>query len=142
MSGHKHRHHLQERLGHTAPGALSFSRDPLPKLRSLTPVVRTAPVVLPSRVRASGKDRPNWYSTARWQRLRLRRLDHDLWTCAQTGEVLVEGRELPNAAVVDHIVPHRWDPDLFWDWDNLQSVAKHWHDSQKQRIERARGGGG
>jgi 5-methylcytosine-specific restriction protein A len=30
--------------------------------------------------------------------------------------------------VVDHIVPHRGDPDLFWNEDNWQALAKVCHD--------------
>lgn len=33
------------------------------------------------------------------------------------------------ATVADHIVPHRGDPDLFWNGD-LQSLCKDHHDSE------------
>lgn len=39
------------------------------------------------------------------------------------------------ANVADHIVPHRGNPDLFWDPANLQSLCTLHHD-EKQRIER------
>ncbi|MEM8822049.1 MAG: HNH endonuclease [Pseudomonadota bacterium] len=78
----------------------------------------------------------NWLNTTRWQNLRLRILERDEWTCRQTGVLLVGGRDAPNSAVVDHIVPHRGDETLFWNEDNLQSVAKAWHDAEKQRRER------
>lgn len=32
------------------------------------------------------------------------------------------------ATVVDHIVPHRGDMDLFWDSDNWQTMCKGCHD--------------
>lgn len=32
------------------------------------------------------------------------------------------------ATVVDHIIPHKGDPDLFWDISNWQSMAKRCHD--------------
>jgi 5-methylcytosine-specific restriction endonuclease McrA len=45
-------------------------------------------------------------------------------------------REIVTAAeVVDHVVPHRGDEDLFFDPRNLQSLCKHCHDSTKQRID-------
>jgi len=81
--------------------------------------------------------RPNWYQTSRWQRLRLSRLRHDRWMCQQTGAPLVGRYPAWNSAAVDHVVPHRWDERLFWDFDNLQSVTKRFHDSAKQRLERA-----
>ena len=96
---------------------------------------------------ASGADRDKvrgrmdpsrkWYSSARWRRLRQLVLVRDGWTCRQTGELLSATPNRPNSAVVDHVLPHRGDPEKFWDIDNLQAVAKGWHDSEKQRRERA-----
>ncbi|MFG6535545.1 HNH endonuclease [Sulfitobacter sp. 1A16787] len=76
------------------------------------------------------------YQTQAWRDLRLEVLERDGWQCQQTGVYLVEGRTLPHSAVVDHIVPHRGDPALFWDRENLQSVAKSWHDKTKQAEEK------
>lgn len=44
------------------------------------------------------------------------------------------------AEVVDHIIPHRGDPKLFWDRNNWQGLCKHDHDAVKQSQER--GGAG
>lgn len=49
---------------------------------------------------------------------------------------LSEGRTTATT-VVDHIVPHRGDPILFWDQDNWQSLCTTCHNSTKQRQERA-----
>lgn len=87
------------------------------------------------RLRRRDQDRPNWYGSKAWKDLRLRRLKHDRWTCQATGVLLVGTYPAWNSAVVDHVEPHRWDPDLFWDFDNLQSMTKQWHDREKQRIE-------
>jgi 5-methylcytosine-specific restriction protein A len=38
------------------------------------------------------------------------------------------------ATVVDHIIPHRGDPTLFWDESNWQPLCKKCHD-QKTRNE-------
>lgn len=76
-----------------------------------------------------------WYKTARWQKLRLRVLVRDLFTCQATGVPLVGKYPAPNSAVVDHKVPHRGDPALFWDEDNLHAVSKGYHDSIKQSQE-------
>ena len=77
-----------------------------------------------------------WYKTARWQALRLEVLARDLYTCQATGALLSGKHPAPNSPVVDHIEPHRGDPAKFWDIANLRSVAKHWHDSIKQSMER------
>ncbi|UWQ16145.1 HNH endonuclease [Jannaschia sp. M317] len=96
------------------------------------------PATEQERLKARNATRPNWYSTARWQRLRRLALDRDNWVCRQTGALLIGTYPAPNSPTVDHIRPHRWDPELFWDLGNLQSVTKAWHDAEKQRIE-ARG---
>lgn len=77
------------------------------------------------------------YRTKRWRDLRLKILERDLYTCRQTGVILSGIYPAPNSAVVDHIKPHRGDEILFWDIENLQSVAKSWHDSVKQAREKA-----
>jgi 5-methylcytosine-specific restriction enzyme A len=46
-----------------------------------------------------------------------------------------EGMLTP-ASVVDHTVPHRGDPGLFWDQDNWQPLCKPCHDTTKAREER------
>lgn len=78
-----------------------------------------------------------WYRTKRWQRLRLQVLKRDLWTCQQTGILLIGKAGEPNSPVVDHVRAHNGNPDLFWAIGNLQAVAKSWHDSVKQSAERA-----
>lgn len=77
-----------------------------------------------------------WYKTARWQRLRAAVIKRDALTCQRTGVVLIGKHPAPDSPVVDHIRPHRGDATLFWDPDNLQTVSKRWHDSEKQRQER------
>lgn len=71
-----------------------------------------------------------FYNTARWKRLRAAQLAaHPLCAfCVQLGYT-----EL--AEVVDHKRPHRGDPALFFDADNLQSLSKRCHDRHKQAQE-------
>ena len=45
-----------------------------------------------------------------------------------------EGR-LTAASVVDHVIPHKGDMDLFWDSGNWQSLCKPHHDRDKKLIE-------
>lgn len=118
---------------------------PRPKLKSLPPRVGK----LPSRLGyASGDEAARhrhrdatqpwraWYRTAAWQRLRVEILKRDLYTCQRTGVLLVGKHPAPNSPVVDHIRPHRGDPELFWDETNLMAVSKAYHDSAKQAEER------
>lgn len=35
---------------------------------------------------------------------------------------------LTKATVVDHVIPHRGNPELFWDKDNWQALCKRCHD--------------
>lgn len=69
---------------------------------------------------------------SRWQKARATYLKaHPL--CAEhmrRGQVVA-------ATVVDHIVPHRGDQQLFWDKANWQSLCKRCHDSHKQRLEKS-----
>lgn len=37
---------------------------------------------------------------------------------------------------VDHITPHKGNPALFWNWNNLQALCAHCHNSVKQENER------
>ena len=91
--------------------------------------------------RAKQRDASNlwrqWYKTARWQKLRAKVLERDLFTCQRTGALLTGKYPSPHSAVVDHIKPHRGDPELFWDEENLHAVSKAFHDSAKQAEEQS-----
>lgn len=76
-----------------------------------------------------------WYKTARWQRLRMSILMRDAFTCQMRGCGAIESDT--SQLVADHKVPHRGDPDLFWDETNLWCLCKRCHDSTKQREEAA-----
>lgn len=69
---------------------------------------------------------------ARWQKARATYLSqHPL--CA---DHMRRGQIVP-ATVVDHIVPHKGDQQLFWDRNNWQALCKTCHDSHKQRMEKS-----
>lgn len=117
-------------------------------------LINAPPRVAPGKPRvmvASGPDRDKvrratmpWrklYNTPRWRALRLQVFARDGYVCQQTGEVLVGKHPAPNSPVADHIVQHHGDEDLFFDIDNIQTVSKAYHDSEKQRLERKGGGG-
>lgn len=72
--------------------------------------------------------------TKRWQRASKAYLrEHPLCVvCDRTGRVEC-------ATVVDHIVPHRGDDELFWDRSNWQAMCESCH-NRKSRGERMGGG--
>lgn len=78
-----------------------------------------------------------WYKTARWRRLRQEVLTRDNYTCQRTGQVLGGKHPAPDSPVVNHKRPHRGDPVLFWDIENLEVVAKSVHDSAIQSEEQS-----
>jgi 5-methylcytosine-specific restriction endonuclease McrA len=41
------------------------------------------------------------------------------------------------ASVVDHVIPHKGDPRLFWHRANWQPLCQPCHDRHKQRQERS-----
>lgn len=107
------------------------------KLRSLSPQVR--PLTSTTRLLSTDFDDARrqlewrkWYKTARWQRLRWKCLERDLFTCRMCGLIEADTSQL----VADHRQAHRGDPALFWDVGNLQCLCAHCHNSTKQRAER------
>lgn len=81
------------------------------------------------------RERPNLvarklYHTARWKALKdQKRLDNPLCVDCQA-----DGRTEPWTAL-DHIVPHRGDLDLFWDYSNLQGLCDAHHSAKTRRGE-------
>lgn len=76
-----------------------------------------------------------WYKTARWRDLKRQVHVRDNFTCRRTGIVLVGKHPAPNSPVANHKVPHRGDPALFWDPDNIETIAKSVHDGEVQKEE-------
>lgn len=67
---------------------------------------------------------------SKWDRERKRKLFKDP-LCAKH---LEEGRVV-QATVVDHIIPHRGDMDLFWSRSNWQSLCKSCHDAKTAKED-------
>ncbi len=87
-----------------------------------------------TRIRLQRDPWRRWYSTAKWQKLRLSILKRDAFTCQMKGCGRVE---IDTALLVaDHKVAHRGDPDLFWDAANLECLCQRCHNVIKQSIER------
>ena len=79
-------------------------------------------------------DRPSGYERGydnRWRKARLVFLEkHPLCTrCYENGSLV-------RATVVDHIVPHRGDRELFWDMSNWQALCKRCHDQKTMTEDR------
>ncbi|MET3925950.1 HNH endonuclease [Devosia sp. 2618] len=105
-----------------------------PRLSKLAPRLSTARAIRDTRYSPDAQVR-SWYKSARWQALRLEVLARDLYTCQQTGVLLIGKHPAPNSPVVDHVVPHKGSEQLFWDVSNLQAVSKAYHDSDKRKME-------
>jgi 5-methylcytosine-specific restriction enzyme A len=100
------------------------------------------PVLGPCSVHGAQRDRDRmarapwraWYMnpSGRWRHpnwgLRATVLGNNPWcvTCQQRGI-------LEPATDVDHIVPHRGDPDRFWDRENLQGLCRGCHAAKTGR---------
>lgn len=63
------------------------------------------------------------YNSVRWQRLRHSHLFRNP-LCVEC----MKEKQLTAATVVDHMIPHKGNPELFFDPDNLQSLCKRHHD--------------
>lgn len=50
------------------------------------------------------------------------------------GECRLNGR-LVKATVVDHVIPHRGDKELFWDRSNWRALCKRCHDRKTRRED-------
>jgi 5-methylcytosine-specific restriction protein A len=88
-----------------------------------------------SRARDRRHEYRAWYKTQAWRRLRWKILTRDLFTCQRPGCGRLEADT--SLLVADHRKPHRGDPGLFWDEQNLWCLCKTCHDSVKQAEERA-----
>ncbi|KKX28237.1 HNH endonuclease [Rhizobiaceae bacterium LC148] len=110
-----------------------------PRIGTLAPRIGRAPGDEQARLRERDQNVSwrSWYKTARWQKLRQQVLVRDHYTCQRTGVLCTGKYPDPHSPVVDHIRPHRGDEQLFWDPNNLHCVSKTYHDSEKQKQERA-----
>lgn len=59
----------------------------------------------------------------------------DDWTCRMEGCGLNLAHRQSDLHC-DHIVPHRGDPQKFFDPDNLQTLCASCHNSIKQKMEK------
>ena len=78
--------------------------------------------------RLSAKDRGY---DSRWRKARLRFLKENIFCvrCKNEGKLV-------RATVVDHIIPHRGNKELFWDESNWQALCKRCHDMKTMTRDR------
>lgn len=116
----------------------------MPKLRNLRPSIgQLAPRLgyVPGDEKAADKQRNSlapwraWYGTSRWAQLRHEVFLRDGYRCQRTGVLCIGKYPAPNSAVANHKVPHRGDPALFWDKDNIETVSKAVRDGIIQAEE-------
>lgn len=112
-----------------------------PRLTTLRPTLQ-APKDEAQRSRYRDATAPHraWYRTTRWQKLRQVILLRDSFTCQMSGALLRGGRSdktgsILRPAVIDHLMPHNGQADLFWDPDNLWAISADMHDTVCQAIE-------
>lgn len=89
------------------------------------------------RKRATEQPWRKWYNVAEWKTLRMRVFIRDHFTCQICGRI--DGNT--SRLIGDHKVPHRGDRSLFFDEENVWTLCKPCHDSEKQKRERAEGRG-
>jgi 5-methylcytosine-specific restriction endonuclease McrA len=113
------------------------------KLKTLKPRVATLgeriPVLAGNSWRADKHGANARLYTYRWQKASKAFLrEHPLCQCPDCDE----GRlRVTPSNVVDHHVPHRGDPVLFWDRSNWRAMAKACHDRKTQREATQTSGG-
>lgn len=95
-------------------------------MRSIRKVGRSAPIK--GRFAHVAKGNPYDY---KWQQRRIVYLRQNPFCvhCRDLGLIGVA------ATVVDHIIPHQGNQQLFWDQSNWQGLCKPCHDGWKQRQE-------
>lgn len=109
-----------------------------PRIGTLAPRVGYVPgdEKARDRQRAAVNDWRGWYKLKRWADLRHAVFLRDNYTCRRTGALCIGKHPAPNSPVANHKRPHRGNPDLFWDINNIETVTKAVHDSEIQREER------
>lgn len=102
----------------------------MPSLPPKHRLARISPVAQRKQVDARrGSARDRGYS-AQWDRASLAfKAEHPLCLGCEA-----RGRTVPTE-VVDHVIPHGGDRDLFWDPDNWQPGCRICHDRVKARLE-------
>jgi 5-methylcytosine-specific restriction protein A len=87
--------------------------------------------------RSTDKPWRNWYKTPGWAKLRHQVFLRDRYLCQRSQVLCIGKHPAPNSPVANHKQPHRGDPALFWDIDNIETVSKAVHDTLIQKEEQS-----
>lgn len=85
--------------------------------------------------RAATQPWRSWYKLKAWLQLRQQVFVRDGFICQRSGVLCIGKHPAPNSPVANHKKPHRGDPTLFWDINNIETVSKAVHDSIVQAEE-------
>jgi 5-methylcytosine-specific restriction protein A len=115
-----------------------MARKPLqvlkPRLSALPTKLKSTRTIRDKRYSADASLRAQ-YKVKRWTDLRLSVLVRDLYQCQMCGVSLIQGREDGRSALVDHIIPAKLCPELFYEPTNLQACCRNCHASTCADIE-------
>ncbi len=105
-----------------------------PRLKPMSPKLKTSRQVRDMRYSTDASLR-SMYKVKRWAELRSAILLRDLYRCQMCGVTLTQGRDDDRAALVDHIMPAKLCPDLFYEPSNLQACCRNCHASTCADVE-------
>ncbi|MEZ2132481.1 MULTISPECIES: HNH endonuclease [unclassified Sinorhizobium] len=104
-----------------------------PRLSSAPSTVTKAQPMTRDQERAQRAPWRKWYGLKRWRDMRWDVLTEAMFTCQRCGVIEPDTSKL----VADHHIPHRGDPELFWDRTNLTCLCEACHSTEKQKEEQA-----
>lgn len=100
----------------------------------MAPRLQTARAVRDTRYSQDAELRSK-YKVKRWADLRGMVLVRDLFTCQMCGIILTNGRTDDRSGLIDHIIPAKLCPDLFYEPSNLQACCRNCHVTTCADIE-------
>ena len=105
-----------------------------PRLKPLGQKLKSSREVRDTRYSTDAKLR-SMYKVKRWADVRADILVRDLYRCQMCGTILTQGRDDDRAALVDHIIPAKLCPELFYEPTNLQACCRLCHATTCADIE-------
>lgn len=104
-----------------------------PRISSASHTIGKADPITRDQERAQRAPWRKRYGLKRWKDMRWAVLVDAMFTCQMCGKLEGDTSKL----VADHRKPHRGDPSLFWDRNNLWCLCEVCHSTVKQREEQA-----
>ncbi|MBX5303098.1 HNH endonuclease [Rhizobium sp. NLR12b] len=104
-----------------------------PRLSSEPHAVTKAEPITREQERAQRAPWRRWYGLKRWRDMRWDVLVEAAFQCQMCARIEGDTSKL----VADHRKPHRGDPALFWDRNNLWCLCEACHSTEKQKEEQS-----